>query len=193
MRDKEQRKANHRESTKKQDLIHVDSWRKLKGLSSTVIQLKVQWTLGPVSLCKDRNSQLTFTHSQLTKWDPQHSYLLCRGSLCLDGGPGTGCHCCDCTNRSVTVPTHLQDLQGRTGQLLSTAQPDTLQLWSLGMGGDSHSSLSYGFSGYISLTSYYNLMSIYKINKNYQQETASPLLKFKHKKFGLELSQIYCF
>lgn len=40
-------------------------------------------------------------------------------------------------------------------------------------------------------------MRIYKTNKqtkkNDQQETASPLLKFKRKKFGLELSQIYCF
>lgn len=188
MQDKEQRKANHREY-KKARAFTRGFLKKTEGAQQHCNTAEGTTDTRANQLCKDKNSQLTFTHSQLTNWDPGIQICWVVVLLVWMGAQAQAL-------TAVTVPTHLQDLQGRTGQLLSTAQPVTLQLWSLGMGGDSEVQfLVLWFSGYISLTSYYNLMSIYKTNKqkNNQQETASPLLKFKRKKFGLELSQIYCF
>lgn len=111
MRDKEQRKANHREY-KKARAFTRGFLKKTEGAQQHWNTAEGTMDTRASQLCKDRNSQLTFTHSQLTKWDPG-IHICCAVVLRVWMGAQAV--------TAVTAPTHLQDLQGRTGLLLSTA------------------------------------------------------------------------
>lgn len=180
MRDKEQRKANHREY-KKARAFTRGFLKETEGAQQHCNTAEGTMDTRASQLCKDRNSQLTFTRSQLTKWDP--GIHICCAVFSMSGwGPRLSLLC---------LHQHTYKIY-KGGQDSSFPQH---QLWPLGMGGTlKYSSLSYGF-----LVTFHYLpiiiwwVFIKQTKKNNQQETASPLLKFKCKKFGLELSQIYCF
>lgn len=79
----------------------------LKGLSSTVIQLNTTNTRAS-QLFKDRNLRLTFTHSQLTKWDPGIR-IRCAAVL-RDWMEQAQTQAVPAYSGPVTGPSNLQDL-----------------------------------------------------------------------------------
>lgn len=64
---------------------------------------------GASQLFKDRNFRLTFTHSQLTKWDL--GIRICCAALPLDWMEEARTRAVPAYSRSATVPSNQQDLQ----------------------------------------------------------------------------------
>lgn len=91
-------------------------------------------------LCKDRNSQLTFTHSQLTKWDPG-IHICCAVVLRVWMGAQAQ------AVTAVTVPAGL-GLHQHTYKIYKGGQDSSFpqhQTPGDGWGLFKYSSLSYGF------------------------------------------------